>query len=377
MRTVLVVMGTRPEAVKLAPVVLALRERADAARVVLCATSQHRQMLRETLAAFDLAPDRDLDLMRADQRPADLLGRLVLSLTPVLDEVAPDVVVVQGDTLSVMGASLAAFLHGTPVAHVEAGLRTHDKRSPFPEEICRRVAGLVADQHFAPTAAARRALLDERVPAEQILVTGNTGIDALLWMYERVRMLPLRLDAVARDRRLVLVTAHRRESFGAPFRELCLALRDIAEACPDVQIVYPVHLNPNVQEPVRAILGETSGVSLLPPLGYPELVQLLSRATLVLTDSGGIQEEAPTLGKPVLVLREKTERPEAVAAGQALLVGTARARIAETARALLADPRALAEMSRPTKLYGDGRASARIVARILGEPDSDGEFEPE
>jgi UDP-N-acetylglucosamine 2-epimerase len=323
-----------------------------------------------------LAPDRDLDLMRADQRPTDLLGRLVLALAPVLDEVAPDVVVVQGDTLSVMGASLAAFLNGIPLAHVEAGLRTYDKRSPFPEEICRRVAGLVADQHFAPTDAARRALLAEGVPPEQILVTGNTGIDALLWMHERVRNRPLSVE-VEKGRRLVLVTAHRRESFGAPFRELCLALRDIAEACPDVQIVYPVHLNPNVQEPVRAILGEASGVSLLPPLGYPDLVQLLARATLVLTDSGGIQEEAPTLGKAVLVLREKTERPEAVSAGQALLVGTSRARIADAARALLTDPRALAAMSRPSKLYGDGRASARIVARILGEPSPDGEFTPE
>ncbi len=376
MKTVLVVMGTRPEVVKLAPVVRALRERPDAARVILCATSQHRQMLRETLDAFELAPDRDLDLMRPDQRPAELLGRLVLALTPVLDEVEPDVVVVQGDTLSVMGASLAAFLKGTAVAHVEAGLRTNDKRSPFPEEICRRVAGLVADEHFAPTELARAALLAEGVRAEQILVTGNTGIDALLWMQARVRNRPLTLESRFEGRRLVLVTAHRRESFGAPFRELCLALRDIAQACPDVQIVYPVHLNPHVQEPVHTLLGQVSGVSLLPPLGYPDLVRLLSLSVLVLTDSGGIQEEAPTLGKPVLVLRDKTERPEAVTAGQATLVGTARARIASAACALLEDPVALAEMSRPSQLYGDGHASARIVARLLGEPPVRGEFEP-
>ena len=365
MTSILVVFGTRPEAVKLAPVIRSLRSRTGTA-VRLCATSQHDEMLKEALAVFDLVPDDDLGLMRPNQRMGDLLGRMMLALGPVLEQAQPDVVVVQGDTLSVMGGALAAFLSGCRIAHVEAGLRTRDRRSPFPEEVCRRVAGVVADHHFAPTAAAREALLAEGVDADRILVTGNTGIDSLLWTAERVSAEAPDTDLCPADRRLVLVTAHRRESFGAPFRELCAALAELVERAQDVQLVWPVHLNPNVREVAHEVLGDHPRVRLLPPVGYLDFVRLLTRAHLVLTDSGGVQEEAPTLGKPVLVLREKTERPEAVHAGQAELVGTDRGRIVTAALRRLEDAALMQRLSRPSRLYGDGLAAERIADCLTG-----------
>ncbi len=365
MKHVLVVFGTRPEVVKLAPLIHRLRERADAARLTVCSTGQHREMLEETMAAFDIRADHNLEVMRAGQHPTELLGRLLLGLRPLLDEVQPDVVVVQGDTTTVAAASLAAFGARRTLAHVEAGLRTGDRFAPFPEEINRRVADIVADHHFAPTARARQNLLDESVPEDAVLLTGNTVVDALRWMRDRVAGRPLPPELDPGSRRLVLVTAHRRESFGAPFRSLCYALRDLARRCEDVELIYPAHLNPRVREPVFGILSGCERIRLVDPLPPDLFVSLLSRAHLVLTDSGGVQEEATALGKPVLVMREKTERPEGVDAGVARLVGTDRERILTEAATLLGDSEAYARMARPVEVYGDGRAAERIVEVLV------------
>jgi UDP-N-acetylglucosamine 2-epimerase len=364
MKRILLAFGTRPEVIKLAPIVHALTARPGVA-LTLCSTGQHRQMLDQTLRAFDLEVDLDLNLMQPRQHPCDFLGRLLVALQQALEERRPDVVVVQGDTATVMGAALAGFLCGAKVAHVEAGLRTRDKRAPFPEEVNRRVTGVVADYHFAPTARAAKSLRDEGVEPDSVFLTGNTVVDALRWMQARVRgrALPPQLDPG--PLRLVLVTAHRRESFGGPFRELCLALRDVAQRFEDVCLIYPVHLNPNVQQPVREILGDLPRVRLVNPLDYATFVSLLARAHLILTDSGGVQEEAPALGKPVLVLRDKTERPEAVAAGVVQLVGTDRARIVEAAARLLSDAQAYSRASRVVNTYGDGLAAQRICEVLL------------
>ncbi len=364
-KRILAVFGTRPEVIKLAPVIHELRARRDVADLALCSTGQHREMLDQTLAAFDLRPDFELSVMQSNQHPTDLLARLLAGLRPLIDETRPDVIVVQGDTTTVMAGALAGYFSRVRVAHVEAGLRTRDKRSPFPEEVNRRVAGVVADDHFAPTSRARDNLLGEGISADRIFLTGNTVVDALRWMRATVdrQPLPPRLDPGRA--RLILVTAHRRESFGEPFRELCRALRDIAERCKNVCLIYPVHLNPSVQEAARATLDGCPHVRLVEPLDYRTFVALLARAHLVLTDSGGIQEEAPALGKPVLVLREKTERPEAVAAGVVRLVGTDRARIVAEAGALLSDDAAYAAMARPVDVYGDGRAATRIAEVLI------------
>ena len=376
MKHVLVVFGTRPEVIKLAPVVFALRARPGRARVTLCSTGQHRALLDSALGAFDLKPDHDLAVMQAAQHPADLFGRLMLALRPLVDELRPDTIVVQGDTSTVAAAALTGFLCGVRVAHVEAGLRTRDRRAPFPEEVDRRVAGVVADEHFAPTARARDNLLREGVPPETVFLTGNTIVDALEWMRARVADRPLPPHLGADARRVILVTAHRRESFGPPLRELCLALREIAARFEDVLLLYPVHLNPNVQRPVRELLGDCPRVRLTEPLAYDDLVAVLNRAELVLTDSGGIQEEAPALGKPTLVLREKTERPEAVAAGVVRVVGTDRRRIvAETSR-LLSDPDAYRAMARAVHVYGDGLAARRICEVLLDGRMTTPAFEP-
>jgi UDP-N-acetylglucosamine 2-epimerase (non-hydrolysing) len=367
---VMIAFGTRPEVIKMATVVHTLRSRHPQARVTVCATGQHREMMHAACNAFDLKPDLDLQIMQPGQTPTEVLGRLLLSLNNVFAEYKPDVVAVQGDTMTVMAAALAGYLHRVRVAHVEAGLRTSDKFAPFPEEVNRRVTGVVADQHFVPTAASRENLLRENTPADQIFLTGNTVIDALYWMREKVKDRPFPAALAPRAPRLILVTAHRRESFGEPFRNLCLALRQIAERFPDVELIYPVHLNPNVQQPVREILGNVPRVRLIEPVDYADLVAFLNRATLVLTDSGGIQEEAPALGKPVLVLREKTERPEAVQCGAARLVGTDVDRIVNAATELLTDPSAYAKMSQSVSPYGDGRASERIAdLLVLGRTD--------
>lgn len=358
-RRILVVVGTRPEAVKLAPVVHALRA-SDWAECRVLATAQHRQMLDQILGFFEIAPDRDLDLMQPDQTLADLTARMVAALDPVLAAERPDCVLAQGDTTTVMVAALGAFYRRIPFGHIEAGLRTGDKWQPFPEEMNRSLVGRLADVHFAPTAGAREHLLREGVRPAAVHVVGNTVIDALLWTAGRVDAAKFR---PAEGRRLVLVTAHRRENFGAPFESICRGLLALA-ARPDVELLYPVHPNPNVRGVVERLCAGHPRIRLCEPLDYPDLVAAMQASTLVLTDSGGIQEEAPTFGKPVLVLRRETERPEGVAAGAALLVGPDEVRIVAEATRLLDDPIAHAAMAEVRNPYGDGR-SAAAIARIL------------
>ena len=363
---ILSVFGTRPEAIKMAPIVRMLAQRSPQVESVVCVTAQHREMLDQVLGLFDIVPDYDLDLMRPNQSLAALTGLALERLDKVIGEVKPDWVLTQGDTTTAMVASLAAFYHRVKVGHVEAGLRTWDKYQPFPEEVNRRIADTVADLHFAPTDQSRDNLLREGIPSASIIVTGNTVIDALLDVAARPydwNSGPL--AAVPRGKRIVLVTAHRRENFGAPLRAICAALRDVASFSPDLQIVYPVHLNPNVREVVHLELGSLPNVSLLPPLDYLPLVHLMKAAELILTDSGGIQEEAPGLGKPVLVLREVTERPEGLAAGTVRLVGTGRQQIRDETWRLLNDPAAYRSMANAVNPYGDGEASRRIIESIV------------
>ena len=365
-----VVAGTRPEGIKLAPVVHALRRRRGV-EALLVSTGQHREMLRQALAAFALRPDVDLDVMRAGQGPNDVTVAALARLEPILREVRPAWVVVQGDTTTAMAAALAAFYQRIPVAHVEAGLRTNDRYRPFPEELNRRIVDQLSNALFAPTARSRSALLREGFPEARILVTGNTVVDAVQHLRAsgatRVRSAG-GLDLEAVPGRVVLVTSHRRESFGAGLAAICRALVRIADRHADVTVVYPVHLNPNVDGPVRAALGGHPRIALLPPVGYVELAALLERAYLVLTDSGGIQEEAPSFGKPVLVLREVTERPEGVEAGVAAVVGTREDGIVAEASRLLDDRAAYERMATGANPYGDGRASERIADALLDPP---------
>jgi UDP-N-acetylglucosamine 2-epimerase (non-hydrolysing) len=363
---VLSVFGTRPEAIKMAPVVLRLAAHPGFdARV--CVTAQHRSMLDSVLADFAIRPDFDLDVMRERQTLCGIAARVLDGLQAVLDSFRPERVLVHGDTTTTLAASLAAFYNRIPVGHVEAGLRTGDLEAPWPEEANRRVTAVVTDLHFAPTERAKRALLAEGVAEARILVTGNTVIDALLLARAKLAASPALLRALAErfaflrpDRRLLLVTGHRRESFGAGFESICRALAELARRHPDIEILYPVHLNPNVREPVFRILGGLPAVHLIEPVEYLPFVYLMDRAHLVVTDSGGIQEEAPSLGKPVLVMREVTERPEAVEAGTVRLVGTDFARIVEETSRLLADEVAWRRMATAVNPYGDGRAAARI-----------------
>jgi len=351
----------------MAPVIKELEKHPDRITSRVCVTAQHRQMLDQVLSLFEIVPDYDLNVMQDSQSPTQVSAAVLTKLEPILQTERPDWVLVQGDTTTVMAASVAAFYAGAQVGHVEAGLRTFDKHQPFPEEMNRRVAGALADAHFAPTRRARENLLREGVPDEAIYVTGNPVIDAL----QRVAGRPYDpstgpLKDLPWDKRLILVTAHRRENLGAPLEQICLALREIALRYADkVHLVYPVHLNPNVQEPAGRILRGVPGVTLLAPLDYVPQVYLMKRSALVLTDSGGIQEEAPGLGKPVLVLREITERPEGVEAGTVRLVGTDRARIVEWTARLLDDPKEYDAMARAVNPYGDGLASKRIVEAIL------------
>ncbi|MFN4294473.1 MAG: non-hydrolyzing UDP-N-acetylglucosamine 2-epimerase [Thermoflexales bacterium] len=369
---VMVVLGTRPEAIKLAPVIHALRRRVDRIQTWVCSTGQHREMLDAALRSFEIRLDFDLQLMQPDQSLADSTARILAALDGVFCDVRPDWVLAQGDTTTVMAASLAAFYRRIRVGHVEAGLRSGDLQQPFPEEANRRIADLLADLHFAPTTTARDHLLREGVPAERIIVTGNTVVDALLITSRRInaRALIERISELnTRDgwfsKRMILVTAHRRESFGAPFANICRALRAIAERYPDIQIVYPVHYNPNIAGPAQALLSGAPNIALIRPVDYETMVALMQHAYLILTDSGGIQEEAPSLRKPVLILREVTERPEVVALGAARLVGSRPERIvAETSR-LLDDSEAYRRMASVENPYGDGRASERIVEAIL------------
>jgi UDP-N-acetylglucosamine 2-epimerase (non-hydrolysing) len=365
---ILSVIGTRPEAIKMAPVIKELARYPDEIRSVVCATGQHREMLDQVLDLFDIEPNHDLGVMQPGQTLSGVTARMLIALDEVLLRERPDWLLVQGDTTTVMVGALVAYYHRVRVGHVEAGLRTGDKFQPFPEEINRRITDVVSDLHFAPTEANRQNLLREGTPDASILVTGNTVIDALQMMLPRARhRVREQWEAQLNGRRLLLVTAHRRENFGSPLRDICQALAQIAQAYPaDVHILYPVHLNPNVWDPVHRVLGAVPNITLTRPLDYETFVGLMDRAELVLTDSGGLQEEAPGLGKPVLVLRETTERPEAVAAGTVKVVGTSRQRIVDETAMLLTDRIAYERMAQAVNPYGDGRASQRILAALRG-----------
>lgn len=366
-KRVLVVFGTRPEAIKLCPLVRVLRQApfADKLKTVVCVTGQHREMLRQVLDAFEIAPDYDLDLMQVGQTLTSLSARLMAGLEPVIEEAGPSVAVVQGDTSTTLCAALAAFYAGVPVAHVEAGLRTYDFDAPFPEEMNRVVVSRLARLHFAATQWGADNLLREGISADRIQVTGNSGIDAVLTirdLLERGKPSGLAIREQP-GRRLILITAHRRESFGAGFESICRAIAELAER-PDVQVVWPVHPNPNVQRIVHETLRDKGNVLLIDPLDYLPFVDLMRRAYIVITDSGGIQEEGPSLGKPILVLRNKTERPEAVTAGTVKLVGVDADLIVEETARLLDNREAYQRMSRLHNPYGDGHASERIAARL-------------
>ncbi|RDE22970.1 UDP-N-acetylglucosamine 2-epimerase (non-hydrolyzing) [Motiliproteus coralliicola] len=375
-KRLLLVFGTRPEAIKMAPVVKALqRQKNFDARV--CVTAQHRQMLDQVLSLFEIEPDYDLNLMRAGQTLTDITSAVIHKLEPILKDFKPELVLVHGDTTTTFAASLAAFYQQIEVAHVEAGLRTGNIYSPWPEEANRKLTGALTRYHFAPTEQARQNLLNEAVPQDHIHVTGNTVIDALLWVRDKIGTDPTlasrfaqQFDFLDPQRRLLLVTGHRRESFGGGFEQICEALLELSRRN-DLQIVYPVHLNPNVQEPVKRILTQADKVHLIEPQDYLPFVYLMQRADLLLTDSGGIQEEAPSLGKPVLVMRDTTERPEAVEAGTVRLVGADRERIVEGVSQLLDDVALYQAMSVAHNPYGDGQASERIRAVLAADWTAD------
>lgn len=363
---ILSIFGTRPEAIKMAPVIAELNKHRDKLTSVVCVTAQHREMLDQVLTLFAIQPHYDLGIMQPNQSLAQVTARALTKLDEVLEKEKPDWILVQGDTTTVMTAALAAFYRRIRVGHVEAGLRSFDKFQPFPEEINRKIATSLSDLHFAPTAVSRQNLLREGIADQQIVVTGNTVIDALLQVAEKpYDWLNSPLAAIPRDKRILLVTAHRRENFGAPFVNICAALRTLAAGYPDIHIVYPVHLNPNVKSVVQSSLGDIQNITLLEPLEYLPLVQLMKQSYLVITDSGGIQEEAPGLGKPVLVLREVTERPEGIAAGTVKLVGTDPGKIAYEASLLLENQFEYEKMSQAVNPYGDGRASERIVSCLM------------
>lgn len=368
---ILVVFGTRPEAIKMAPVVKAL-EQEPGITVELCVTAQHRQMLDQVLTLFQLVPAYDLDIMTTAQGLTGITCSILSKIEPVLAKAKPDRVLVHGDTTTTLATTLACYYQKIPVAHVEAGLRSGDPLQPWPEEINRRVTDAIADLFFAPTASSRDNLLAENVEASRVHVTGNTVIDALFATTKIIDERPdleaslqAQLPSLHPDRPLLLVTGHRRENFGEPFRMLCEAIADLVRAH-DLQVVYPVHLNPNVQKPVREILGSVDGVHLIEPLDYLPFVHLMQKSYVILTDSGGIQEEAPSLGKPVFVMRNVTERPEAVDAGTVRLVGTDRRRIFEAVSQVLSDKSRYLEMARAHNPYGDGKASERIAGIIAG-----------
>ncbi len=372
MKRVLFIAGTRPEAIKLAPVIKYFNRQAGTFETLLCSTGQHREMLTQAFLDFELTPDIALNVMQPDQTLATLSARLFQAVDAVYERHKPDWIMVQGDTTTVMIASLAAFYRQIKIGHIEAGLRSFDRQHPFPEEINRRVAGLVADRHFAPTPQARQNLIREGVDDAFITVTGNTVIDALLWMVQKTRIerprVPARVEQILRNNKpFVLITGHRRESFGRGFENVCLAIRDLAQALPHVAFVYPVHLNPHVQKPVMEILDGIPGVLLIEPQTYKPFIRLMDACTLILTDSGGVQEEGPSLGKPVLVMREVTERPEGVEAGTSILVGANRENIVCEVKRLLADEQARETMTRCTNPYGDGHASARIFGAMALE----------
>ncbi|NOT85598.1 MAG: UDP-N-acetylglucosamine 2-epimerase (non-hydrolyzing) [Methylococcaceae bacterium] len=372
---VLTVFGTRPEAIKMAPVVLGLQKTAGIESLV-CVTAQHRQMLDQVLNLFEIRPNYDLDLMAPNQDLFDITAKVLLGLRDVLKQAKPDIVLVHGDTTTCFAAGLASFYANIKLGHVEAGLRTGNLRAPFPEEANRTLVGRLADYHFAPTQLSKNNLLAENVPAERIIVTGNTVIDALLIVRDKVSLIAehvwqeklgsaLYQRIIDKARKLILITGHRRENFGQGFIDLCNAIKKLAEKHPDWDLVYPVHLNPNVQKPVYEILNNLSNVYLIDPLDYEPFVWLMNQSDLILTDSGGIQEEGPSLGKPVLVMRDVTERPEAIAAGTVMLVGTNQEKIVNGVESVLLDDKVYLKMSKAHNPYGDGAAVEKIVATLL------------
>ena len=382
MRKVMLVFGTRPEAIKMAPLVKAFEQYADDFKTIVCVTGQHREMLDQVLRLFDITPDYDLNIMKQGQDLYDVTSRVLLGMRDVLHEAQPDVVLVHGDTTTSTAAALAAFYQQIPVGHVEAGLRTHNIYSPWPEEMNRQITGRMATYNFSPTPLSRQNLLGEKVSEQSIIVTGNTVIDALYWVVDKIKgdeALSTELKAVLAaagydvdrihdsesNRRLVLITGHRRENFGEGFINMCTAIRDLAQKYPEVDFVYPMHLNPNVRKPIHEVFGADlrglGNMFFIEPLEYLSFVYLMEMATLVLTDSGGIQEEAPGLGKPVLVMRDTTERPEALEAGTVKLVGTDYTKIMSEVSSLLDDAAYYDTMSKAVNPYGDGKACERIV----------------
>lgn len=382
MKTVMLVFGTRPEAIKMAPLVKAFQAASDSFRTLVCVTGQHREMLDQVLHIFDIQPDYDLNIMKQGQDLYDVTSRVLLGLREVLKEARPDIVLVHGDTTTSTAAALAAFYAQIPVGHVEAGLRTHNIYSPWPEEMNRQLTGRMATWHFAPTPLSRQNLLAENVAESQITVTGNTVIDALYWVVDKIKhdaTLAQQLDAelqragydvqrLADGRKLVLITGHRRENFGDGFIHMCTAIKDLTQRYPQVDFVYPMHLNPNVRKPIHEVFGQDltglGNMFFIEPLEYLSFVHLMEKSHIVLTDSGGIQEEAPGLGKPVLVMRDTTERPEALTAGTVKLVGTDYDKIVSAVSTLLDDEAAYQAMSRAVNPYGDGKACGRIVETL-------------
>lgn len=382
MKTVMLVFGTRPEAIKMAPLVKEFQKHTDEFKTVVCVTGQHRQMLDQVLALFEITPDYDLNIMKQGQDLYDVTARVLVGMRDVLKEVQPSVVLVHGDTTTSTAAALAAFYQQIPVGHVEAGLRTHNIYSPWPEEMNRQITGRIATYNFAPTPLSRENLLREAVTEESITVTGNTVIDALYWVVNKIKedsklndeLKELLLQAgydvnrLAGGKKLVLITGHRRENFGDGFIHMCTAIRDLTQKYPDVDFVYPMHLNPNVRKPIHEVFGEDlsnlGNMFFIEPLEYLSFVYLMEKSTIVLTDSGGIQEEAPGLGKPVLVMRDTTERPEALHAGTVKLVGTDYNKIVTEVSTLLDDAEAYKKMSHAVNPYGDGLACGRIVEKL-------------
>ena len=382
MKKIMLVFGTRPEAIKMAPLVKAFEQDTEHFQTIVCVTGQHRQMLDQVLDLFEIKPDYDLNIMKAGQDLYDVTARVLIGMRDVLKEAQPDVVLVHGDTTTSTAAALAAFYQQIPVAHIEAGLRTHNIYSPWPEEMNRQITGRIATYDFAPTALSRENLLREAVDDDKITVTGNTVIDALYWVVNRIKtdevldaeLSKVLLDAgydvnrLADGKRLVLITGHRRENFGEGFIHMCTAIRDLAQRYPEVDFVYPMHLNPNVRQPIHEVFGEDlsnlGNMFFIEPLEYLSFVFLMEKAHIVLTDSGGIQEEAPGLGKPVLVMRDTTERPEALSAGTVKLVGTDYDKIVGEVSTLLDDEAAYEKMSKAVNPYGDGLACGRIVNKL-------------
>ena len=369
MKKILLIFGTRPEAIKMAPLVKEFQKYPELFEAKVCVTAQHREMLDQVLDFFEITPHYDLDLMKPGQNLYLLTATIIESLKPILEEFEPDFVFVHGDTTTTMAGSIASFYSGAKVCHVEAGLRTNNKLSPFPEEINRQITGRICDYHFAPTQTSKKNLLIENISEESILVTGNTVIDALLKSVEKINENPskliLDLSQKIGNKEVVLVTGHRRENHGVGFERICKALKTIAQDDKERLIIYPVHLNPKVQEPVNRILSEVSNVILINPLAYQDFIWLMNRSKIIITDSGGVQEEAPSLGKPVLVMRDTTERPEAVDSGTVLLVGTNEDLIVSESLSLLNDKKKFDKMSQKHNPYGDGTACKKIVNYMI------------